>query len=46
MSLDEKMKSCKIRRLEFVSDKIEDRDRKREVVCIRFGCPTKKNGLG
>jgi hypothetical protein len=40
------MKSHKIQRLEFVSDKIEGEDSKREVVCIRFGCPTKKNDLG
>jgi hypothetical protein len=40
------MKSRKIQRLEFVSDKIEGGDRKREVVCIHFGCPTKKNDLG
>jgi hypothetical protein len=30
------MKSHKIRRLEFVSDKIEGGDYKREVVCTRF----------
>jgi hypothetical protein len=40
------MKSYKIRRLEFVSDKIEGRDSKREVMCIRFGYPMKKNDLG
>jgi hypothetical protein len=40
-----KMKSCKIQRLEFVSDKTEGGDSKREVVCIRFGCPTKKMTL-
>jgi hypothetical protein len=39
------MKSRKIQRLEFVSDKIEGRDCKREVMCIRFGHPTKKNEL-
>jgi hypothetical protein len=37
------MESRKIRRLEFVSDKIEGGDSKREVICIRFGHPTKKN---
>jgi hypothetical protein len=37
------MKSRKIRRLEFISDKMEGRDIKREVMCIRFGHPTKKN---
>jgi hypothetical protein len=30
------MKSCKIQRLEFISDKIEGGDSKREVVCIFF----------
>jgi hypothetical protein len=40
------MKSHKIQRLELVSNKIEDGDSKREVVCIHFGHPTKKNGLG
>jgi hypothetical protein len=40
------MKSHKIRRLEFVSDKIEGGDSNREVVCIHFSHPTKKNGLG
>jgi hypothetical protein len=39
------MKFRKICRLEFVSDKIEGVDSKREVVCIRFGCPTKKKTL-
>jgi hypothetical protein len=41
-----KMKSCKIQRLELISDKIEGRYSKREVVCIHLGYPTKKNGLG
>jgi hypothetical protein len=41
-----KMKSCEIQRLEFVSDKIEARDSRRNVVRIRFGQPPKKNGLG
>jgi hypothetical protein len=40
------MKSHKIQKLEFVSDKIEGGDCKREVMCIRFGHPTKKNELG
>jgi hypothetical protein len=40
------LESCKIWRLEFILDKIEDGDSKRKVVHIRFGCPTKKNGLG
>jgi hypothetical protein len=40
------MKSHKIQKLEFISDKIEGRDCKREVMCIRFGHPTKKNELG
>jgi hypothetical protein len=40
------MKSHKIHRLEFISDKIVGGDSKREVVCIRFGCPTKKMTLG
>jgi hypothetical protein len=35
------MKSCKIRRLVFVSDKIEISDNKRKVVRIHFGCPKK-----
>jgi hypothetical protein len=30
----------------FISDKIEVRGGKREVMCIHFGCPTKKNELG
>jgi hypothetical protein len=37
-----KMKSHEIWRLELVSDKIEDGDRKRKIVCIHFGCPTKR----
>jgi hypothetical protein len=36
------MKSRKIRRLEFVSDKIEGGDCKREVMCICFGHPMTK----
>jgi hypothetical protein len=40
------MKSHKIQKLEFVSDKIEGGDCKREVMCIRFGHPMKKNELG
>jgi hypothetical protein len=36
------MKSRKIQRLEFISDKIEGKDSKREVMCIHFGYPTKK----
>jgi hypothetical protein len=39
------MKSHKIRRLEFVSDKIEGVDSVREVMCIRFGHPMKKNEI-
>jgi hypothetical protein len=39
------MKSHKIWRLEFISDKIDDGDSKREVMCIRFDHPMKKNGL-
>jgi hypothetical protein len=39
------MESHKIQRLEFISDKIEGGDCKREVICISFGHPTKKNGL-
>jgi hypothetical protein len=35
-----------IRRLEFVSDKIEARDSRSNVVRIHFGQPPKKNGLG
>jgi hypothetical protein len=37
------MKSRKIQRLEFVLDKIEGGDSKREIMCICFGHPTKKN---
>jgi hypothetical protein len=40
------MKSRKIWRLEFVSDKIEGGDSKGMVVCINFSCPMKKNDLG
>jgi hypothetical protein len=40
-----KTKSRKIRRLELISDKIEGRDRMREVMCIRFGHPMKKNEI-
>jgi hypothetical protein len=40
------MKSHKIQRLEFVSDKIEGRDKKRKAVRIHFSCPTKRNKLG
>jgi hypothetical protein len=36
------MKSHKIQRLELVSDKIEGGDRKMNILCIRFSCPTKK----
>jgi hypothetical protein len=39
------MKSHKIWRLEFVSDKIDGGDYKREVMCICFGHPMKKNEL-
>jgi hypothetical protein len=39
------MKSRKIQILEFISDKIEGGDSKRDVMCIRFGHPTKKNEL-
>jgi hypothetical protein len=39
------MKSHKILRLEFVSDKIEGGDRKKKVMYIHFGHPTKKNEL-
>jgi hypothetical protein len=39
------MKSRKIWRLEFVSDKIKGGDCKREDVCTHFGHPTKKNEL-
>jgi hypothetical protein len=37
------MKSHKIWGLEFVSDKIEGEDYKREVICIYFDHPTKEN---
>jgi hypothetical protein len=40
------MKSHKIWRLEFVSNKIEGEDSKREVMCIYFDHPTKKNRKG
>jgi hypothetical protein len=40
------MKSYKIWRLEFISDKIEGGDSKRKVMLIHFGHPTKKNDLG
>jgi hypothetical protein len=39
------MESHKIQRLEFVSDKIEGGDCKREVICIRFDHPMMKNRL-
>jgi hypothetical protein len=39
------MKSHKIQKLEFISDKIEGGDSKREVICIRFGHPMKKNEI-
>jgi hypothetical protein len=39
------MKSRKIQVLEFVSDKIEGEDCKREVICIGFVHPTMKNEL-
>jgi hypothetical protein len=39
------MESRKIQRLEFILDKIEDRDSKREVIRICFGHPTKKMSL-
>jgi hypothetical protein len=39
------MKSHKIQRLEFILNKIKDGDSKREVMCIHFGHPTKKNEL-
>jgi hypothetical protein len=44
MSLIEK-KMGKIRRFEFVSDKIEGGDCKREIMRIHFGHPMKKNEL-
>jgi hypothetical protein len=37
------MKSRKIRRFELVLDKIKGEDSKREIMCISFGSPTKKN---
>jgi hypothetical protein len=37
------MESHKIQRLEFISDEIEGEDCKREVICICFSHPTKKN---
>jgi hypothetical protein len=40
------MKSHKIQRLEFISDKIEGRNSEREVVCIHLGHPTMENDLG
>jgi hypothetical protein len=40
-----KTKSHKIQRLEFVSDKIKGVDCKREVICIHFIYPMKKNKL-
>jgi hypothetical protein len=40
------MKSHRIQRLEFVSDKSEGRGNKRKVVRIRFGYLMKKNELG
>jgi hypothetical protein len=36
------MESCKIQRLEFISDKIKGVDCKREVMCIRFDHSMKK----
>jgi hypothetical protein len=39
------MKFRKIQRLEFISNKIEGGDCNREVMCICFGHPTKKNEL-
>jgi hypothetical protein len=39
------MESCKIQRLEFISDKIEGGDYKRKVICIHFSHPTKKNKI-
>jgi hypothetical protein len=39
------MKSHKIQRFEFVSDKIEGGDSKREVMYICFDYPTMKNDL-
>jgi hypothetical protein len=40
------MKSHKIQRIELILDKIKAGDSKREVMCIHFGHPMKKNGLG
>jgi hypothetical protein len=40
------MESRKIRILEFISDKIECGNYKRNVIYIHFGHPTKKNDLG
>jgi hypothetical protein len=40
------MESRKIQKLEFVSNRIEGGDCKREVMCIYFGHPTKKNEFG
>jgi hypothetical protein len=40
------MKSHKIQRLEFISDKIEGGDCKRVIVHTHFDHPMKKNGLG
>jgi hypothetical protein len=40
-----KTESCKIRRLEFILNKIECGDSKREVICICFDHPTKKNEI-
>jgi hypothetical protein len=40
------MKSYNMRRLEFVSDKIEGRGSKGKVVRSLFGHPKKKNALG
>jgi hypothetical protein len=39
------MKSHKIQRLKFILNKIEGGDSKREVMCIHFGHPMKKNEL-
>jgi hypothetical protein len=36
------MKSCKIRRLELILDKIEAGDHKKKVVCICFDHPEEK----
>jgi hypothetical protein len=40
-----KKESRKIRRLESISDEIKGEDSKIEVICIRFGHPTKKNEI-